>query len=154
MARKPIFSKASKQGQFKTQGPGNAVPPQNWVGSSAEWHVWRELTSTHGLVPNSDFTYQARLTLTGGLPGRLELGGLVADFLLSTRGLILNPLSEYFHYSDLQSMDRERDNGEALERMGWQVVYIDSDDLDRDAIGYVTEALRGVDHSKLGRGVV
>lgn len=103
----------------------------------------------------ADFSYQSRMTTVGGLKGRLELGGLIADFLIPSTRLVIQTLSEYYHYrKDLWSVQHERQNAAYLAGMGYYTVYIDSDALDRDPVYYVREAMAFRDHSKMTAGMV
>lgn len=156
--RKPIYGRAqSASGSAFRNVPSTATAfPLWWTGTETEWLVYRTLTSDLHLREGqgSDFSYQSRLSTTGGLGGRLELGGLIADFLFEQRRLIINPLSEYYHYrQDIGNAEKERQNGAALAGQGYTVVYIDSDDVSRDPAYYVREALEYRDHSKLTSGL-
>lgn len=144
----------TRRGSFRREPKKDTEAPSWWFGSYPEWLVYQQLVSTHNFVVGTDFTFQTSLSTTGGdIGGRLELGGLIADFLLPSQSLIINPLSEYFHYRIPGAKVLELANRAALAMMGLSVVWIDSDDLLRDAEYYVREALIGRDHSKLAQNL-
>lgn len=157
MAKRPtIFNRTLKYGKY---GQGERTPltdpPRGWLGSIPEFLVMKELVNTHRLEEGKDFTYQSRFSTIGGYGGRQELGGLIADFYLPDRYLIINPLSEYYHYRvGLGVIAQEKENRNALAQQGIQVVWIDTDQLNSNPKYYVAEALNYRDYSKLGRGIV
>jgi hypothetical protein len=146
-SRKPIFTKGPRELQAPKESSGL---PVGWGGSMSEWIVYRNLGEL-GYREGTDYTYQSRESITGGLPGRLEIGGLIADFLFEDLRLIINPVSEFYHYRR-DVVGQELSNRAALERQGYHVVYIDSDALERDPKFYVREALVGRDYSRLANG--
>lgn len=136
-------------------GP-EAARPADWTGSAEEWIVYWALNrlGLHGnLDGGEDFQYQA-----ARLGGRRELGGAVADFLVFP-DLIINVQGVYWHYgrgSDKIASDRVQ--AIALASRGYRFVAIDSDQLDSDASGraaidLVSDALRGIDHSRFKNGM-
>lgn len=151
--RRPIFGRPTTQGRrFRVESPFTLLAPKEWAGTLPEFLVYRELVKTHRLRDPEDFTYQTRLTLTGGLPGRSELGGLIADFFLPARALAINPLGEFVHYNlDPYAIITEVSNRLALQARGILMVWIDSLDIVKDAKTFVSEALEGRDHSELAR---
>ena len=84
------------------------------------------------------------------------LGGLVADFMFSDPPyLIVNINGVYWHYErGIEKMARDRLQRIVLESKGWHVIVVDADDVLRDPIYYMKEAMRGIDHSRVGRGIV
>lgn len=154
----PIFGRGLQQGQFRMDASNAAAwggrLPDGRAASFPEFLVWRELTTTHKMSEPGDFSFQHRLTTTGGLPGRAEVGGLIADFLLIDSALVINPLSEYYHYRDGSVVANERTNRELLAQQGITVVWIDSDALEKNPGYYVREALDFRDHSRLAQGLV
>ena len=153
--RPPILSYAQRQGRFRTLPKKQTGLPAGWQGTLSEWLVFRELTDTYKQKAGDDFTFQTRLSTTGGLPGRLEIGGLIADFLFEARFLIITPLSEYSHYRiGPGAILDEAANRLALTGMGYTVIYIDSDPLLKDPSFYVGEALQQRDYSRLAQGLV
>lgn len=144
----------TRRGSFRREPKKVSESPPWWLGTFPEFLVYRELVSTHNLAVGSDFTFQTSLSTVGGnIGGRLELGGLIADFLIPSQSLIINPISEYFHYRIPGAKTLELSNRAALALMGLSVIWIDSDDLLRDAEYFVREALAGRDHSRLAQNL-
>lgn len=123
-------------------------PPDWFTGTRPEWRVYWALLRL-GKVPGRDFIYQARQ-----LGGRQDRGGQVLDFeMLDPPGLALNVSGLFWHYGRGSAKLAE----DALERaalasLGYTVIILDEDDLARSPVYYVSEALRGVDHSRISKG--
>ena len=92
-------------------------------------------------------TFEFQSSLLGG---RQWLGGVVADFYLPENNLIISCLGLYWHYTQPDRITKDKIQGIALETRGIKVIFIDEDDALRNALFYVSEALRGIDHSRLG----
>jgi hypothetical protein len=119
-------------------------PPLEWVGSRPEWNVYWALTQL-GKKPDQDFYFQSPQ-----MGGRMTLGGVVVDFYLPAEGLAIEVQSSYYHYQAYESKIEDIRNREQLELLGVHVVYIDEDDTLTNPVYYVSEALKGNDHSWLG----
>jgi len=91
------------------------------------------------------FTFQSSF-----FGGRTVRGGIIADFHLPDYSLVISVLGEYFHYGK-NRLATDLLQRTALEGDGTHVIFIDEEDALKDPYYYTTEALRGVDHSKLGR---
>lgn len=100
-----------------------------------------------GKVSNLDFTFQSSI-----LGGRLDRGGLILDFVIPP-DIVISVLGEYFHYR-LRGGSAFEDLAarELLAQEGTFLIFIDETDIIRDAVYYVSEALRYRDHSRMGRG--
>lgn len=118
--------------------------PADWMGTYPEYLVYQQLVR---MVIN--FDYQS-----SQLGGRSERGGLVLDFYIPSLSLALNVQSTYWHYGRPEARQADRIQREALEAQGLRVVYLDEEDLIRNAKYYVTEALEGRDHSLASKGVI
>ncbi len=121
--------------------------PQDWPGTTPEYVVFQTLVS-FGLRPGVDFSYQS-----SQMGGRGELGGAVVDFLVHDPERGINVNEPYWHLrrgAEHAASDQLQRAG--LERLGIPMVYIDADELVRDPIFYVREALQGRDHSRFTRG--
>jgi len=92
-----------------------------------------------------DFDFQSKM-----LGGYGEKGSTRADFSIPSLNLIISVIGEYWHYAFRSTMIRDRLQQTALESSGVRVEYIDATDALRNATFFVTEALRGVSHSKFG----
>lgn len=115
------------------------TPPADFVGSLAEWAVWWALTQL-----GEEFQFQDPI---GG--GRQQLGGLVADFFILSRFLIIRVQGIYFHYErGPLTISYDQLQKEQLESKGYFVVDIDEDDALREPLYYVKEALEYRDHSR------
>ena len=117
--------------------------PLNWAGTLPEFLVYRELTRLDEV-----FDYQS-----SQLGGRQERGGLVADFYLPDRNLVLNIQSLYWHYGRPEGLLNDKLQREALLALGLDVIYLDEEDLYRNARYYVEQALMGNDYSQMARGI-
>lgn len=122
-------------------------PPPGFTGSWPEYVCFRELVN-QGLRPDLDFTFQS-----SQLGGRLELGGLVIDFLFyNPPGLGVEVNSVYYHYVQDGGINKDDDiiKRQQMAGLNYRLIFIDDDHLLRDPGYYVSEALAGRDHSRLG----
>ena len=117
--------------------------PPEWPGTLPEYLVYRELVRLQ-----VEFEYQS-----SQMGGRQERGGSVVDFLITDLNLVLNVQSQYWHYGRPAAVLADRIQREQLEAQGLTVVYLDEEDLLRNARWYVEEALAGRDHSLASQGV-
>lgn len=116
-------------------------PPMDWPGTIPEYLVY------HALVRKKiDFEYQS-----SKMGGRLERGGSVLDFWIPSYNLAINIASVYWHYGRPEARISDQLQREALEAQGIRIVYIDEEDVLRNASYYVDEALQGIDHSRMRR---
>lgn len=101
-----------------------------------------------GLRPGEDFTYQSK-----SMGGRLEKGGVVIDFLFyNPPDLAINVQGVYYHYEQgAQAISNDRLIRAQLAGQGITLIFLDEDDILSDVEHYVGEALRFIDHSRLGR---
>ncbi|MBI2756183.1 MAG: hypothetical protein HYX52_05675 [Chloroflexi bacterium] len=118
------------------------------VGPTTEWAVYWALLQL-GKKPNVDFLYQSPFS-----GGRTQAGGQVFDFLiLNPPGIAINPVGLFWHEQRGGArLAKDRIQREAAAVAGVTTIYIDEDDLARDPKFYVTEALRGIDHSRIAKG--
>lgn len=124
-------------------------PPPNWTGTAPEWIVYVTLLGL-GKKPNVDFSYQSSVA-----GGRAELGGLVADFMIFDPPTVINVQGVHWHYGLGPSIiARDKLQRSMLESLGYTVVLLDADTLTINPKFYVSEALAGRDHSRVGRGIV
>ena len=121
--------------------------PDNWPGSLPEYIAFQTFVEL-GLEPGQDFTYQSPL-----MGGRLDKGGLVIDFLFPDRSLAVNVQGVYYHYEfGVESKARDTMARASLAGDGITLIFIDDDDLLKDAKYYCREALNYRDHSRMGGG--
>ena len=122
--------------------------PANWPGSVPEYVAYQAFIKL-GLEPGRDFTYQSPL-----MGGRLDKGGFVIDFLFTMPpDLAVNVQGVYYHYEfGVEAKARDLIARSALAGQNITLVFIDDDDLLRDAEYYCREALNYQDHSRLGGG--
>ena len=123
----------------------NRLPevPSWWMGSIPEYLVFNALLK---LGYKNRFTYQS-----AQMGGRLAKGGVVIDFEIPELNLAINVQSSYYHYATTPLRVRGALQKAQLESMGMTVIFIDENDILRDALYYVREAIRGIDHSMFGR---
>ena len=117
--------------------------PTWWVGSIPEYLVFNALLK---LGYKNRFIYQS-----AQMGGRLAKGGVVIDFEIPELNLAINVQSAYYHYATTPLSVRGALQKAQLESMGMTVIFIDEDDILRDALYYVKEALNFRDHSMFGR---
>lgn len=115
--------------------------PLGWMGTLPEWLVYQALEKL-----NIDFDYQS-----SQMGGRLDKGGAVIDFYLPGYGIGINVNSIYWHYNRPGQVVSDELQRESLEGQGIIMIYIDEDDILRNAFYYVSEALKGNDHSRVTR---
>ena len=126
--------------------PPTVNEPPAWFGGSwPEYVCYREL-QRQGYEEGYDFVFQS-----SQLGGKTELGGVVVDFYFETRRMAINIQGVYWHYVYKGGVNRGRDLDarQALGGMGIMLIFIDDDDLLRDPPYFVSQALQGVDHSRL-----
>ena len=88
-----------------------------------------------------EFEYQSPF-----LGGRTLKGGVVADFYIPSLRLIISVVGSYWHNQPGQrAIDRIQN--ETLASKGITTIYIDEDDVNRNVMYYVREALKMKDHS-------
>lgn len=117
-------------------------PPPPWFpGFLPEWYCYWALQKL-----GASFDYQSPL-----MGGRLEKGGAVVDFLVYLPvEVAIRIQGMYWHYQmGSQKIAYDRLQRAALEASGLRVIDIDEEDILRDPLFYVREALRGVEHSRV-----
>ena len=133
----------SLRGSQPKEESGLPEIPNWWMGSRPEYFAFWALLK---LGYKNRFTYQS-----SKMGGRLSKGGAVLDFFIPELSLAINIQSVYFHYAST----RDRVAGELqraqLESMGIRVIFIDEQDILRDPIYYVSEALAGREHARIGK---
>jgi len=112
-------------------------PSETWAGSKPEWAVYWALLK---LGMKGKFSYQ--------LGGRMSKGGAVLDFYFPDLNLAINVQSTYYHYKTATQQARGELQRAQLESMGITVVYVHEEDVLRDPIFYVKEALAGREHTR------
>ena len=151
--RKPIFGRGPSGVREALKEPSviSGPGPKPTTGALAlattpEWYVYWALLRL-GKKPNSDFSYRGE-TSFASLSNRTQL-----DFtILDGSGIAIEVQGTFWHYEQGAAKiveDRVRASQLASQ---WRVIFIDEDDLVGDptgqaAIYYVSEALRGRDHS-------
>lgn len=94
-----------------------AVPKWQIRGTLPERIIWKYLVEIMHFVPELDFDFQSALQ-----GGRIDTGGIVADFLFKQLRLVINPLGPT-HYEFLR-MKKDTEQIMALEDLGYQVYMI------------------------------
>ena len=118
--------------------------PEGLIATYPEWLVMWALLYKMG--KKIDFEFQS-----AQLGGRMTKGGAVLDFYLPAYGLAINVQGEYWHYQSSRDIAVNRIQRAALEGYGITVIYIDESDLMRNPVFYVSDALKGKDHSLMSR---
>jgi len=97
-----------------------AVPHSLVPGYVDERILYAALVNLFHFVPGVDFLYQ-----TSQEGGRMEMGGLVADFLFPILRVVINPLGPQ-HYQ-FRNMAKDEEQISALAEMGYQVYMPDQE---------------------------
>ena len=111
-------------------------PPENWLGSIPEWYAFKALERL-----NIDFDYQSSF-----LGGRLTRGGAILDFFIPSLNLGIAIQSNYWHYSSSGKIASDKAQRIALEGLGLTVIWIQEDDVLRNPMFYVREAVNFREH--------
>ncbi len=119
--------------------------PEGFPGTTPEWLVYQALTQL-GYKDGEDFDYQS-----SEQGGRAERGGSVLDFYIISLNLCINIQGTYWHYGRVGQTANDVLIRESLESQGIRVVYLDEDDVMRNARYFVEEALKGNDYSRMVR---
>lgn len=114
--------------------------PANWIGTKPEYAVYLALIKI-GVA----FDYQS-----SKMGGRLARGGSVIDFWIPSLNLAINVMGEYWHY-ERGTLGHDQLQRAALESQGIRVIYIDEKDALTNALYFVQEAIKGIDHSRMTR---
>ncbi|GEM_PF-6969540 len=125
----------------------SAVPPipAQWPGSDLEWMCYWVLTVVLKMKEGVDFSYQS-----SRFGGRTELGGIVLDFLMLDGSRIgIDIQGEHWHYGEAEQIADAVLRRARCQELGIELIFIDGDDISRNPIYYVREALAGVDHSRV-----
>jgi len=93
-----------------------AVSSDSVFGSLGERIFYKALTQWN-LRDGADFSFQS-----GILGGRLETGGMVADFIFHSRMLVVRVQSVRWHYFSASEIQRDDDQKQVLESMGYVVL--------------------------------
>ena len=119
--------------------------PAGFRGSSLEWLV-ANLLIRRGLRPGRPEGFVHQYAFAGG---RLSRGGIIADFFLQDRKMVWFIQGIFYHYrtSALQA-EAIFDAIELLKR-GYIVVFIDEDGLLANPNFIISQALRGISHSRV-----
>lgn len=126
----------------RAEGPVPRAPEQ-WHaqgGTEPEWAIyWAHLVA--GLEDGKDFVYRMNRGAADGMP---EI-----DFFEIDLNLGLNIQGTFYHQtgSSLRRLRSDRETRIELEALGIATIYIDEFDALRDPHYYLSEALRGRDHS-------
>lgn len=152
VSTKEIFGKGMKELQpalaskDRLDFPGE--PPPTLTANKPEWYCYWALNRL-GKQQGIDFEFQSNY-----FGGRLGYGGMVADFvMLNPPGIAININGFHWHYG-MAGDRRIRDEQQRIQLsgMGILLIFIDEEDILKDPKYYVSEALKGVDHSHVERG--
>ena len=105
--------------------------------TEAEWWVFWWLEKRGEI-----FDFQSSL-----MGGRMELGGLVTDFIVHNRfaepGLVINVQGEFWHRFTVSQRASDLNDKLRLQALGYTVVYVLEDELYRDLDNVMKKALVG-----------
>lgn len=119
----PWWLNVHRRGLFRPnvgQNPleARAVPQSVVHGYLTERIIYAALVNLFHFVPGVDFKFQSSLD-----GGRLELGGLVADFLFPYLRIVINPLGPQ-HYQ-FRNIKKDEEQIQILAEMGYTAYMID-----------------------------
>lgn len=97
-----------------------ATPKDVIRGTLPERIIYRALVEDFHLVPGSDFLYQSSLQ-----GGRLDTGGIVADFLFPYLRIVINPTGPT--HDEIIRIYKDNEQVLALAEMGYTVYFIPED---------------------------
>lgn len=97
-----------------------AVPPGVIHGYLTERILYAALVNQFHFVPGVDFDFQSSVE-----GGRLEMGGLVADFLFRYLKVVINPLGPQ-HYQ-FRNVKKDEEQVQILAEMGYNCYLIDQE---------------------------
>lgn len=115
--------------------------PASFPGTLPEYLVYNELVRR-----KIEFEYQS-----SQMGGRQARGGAVLDFYVPSLNLGINVQSLHWHYQNWTAKINDTLQREQLEAMGITMIYCDEVDILHNAQYYVSEALQGRDHSRMGK---
>jgi hypothetical protein len=110
--------KRAKIGQNPLEA--RAVPYGVVRGYLTERILYAALVNLFHFVPGVDFLFQSSIE-----GGRLEMGGLVADFLFPILRLVINPLGPQ-HYQ-FRNVKKDEEQVQILNEMGYDVYMVDEE---------------------------
>ena len=112
-------------------------PPEDFMGSRPEWAAHWALTRL-GVV----FNFQSSF-----MGGRLFRGGVIVDFEIPDLSLAINIQSTYWHYGSSAKIASDKAQRIALEGQGLTVIWIQEEDILRNPLFYIREALQLIEHT-------
>lgn len=122
-------------------------PPADWRGDLPEWAIYWAATAKLGLEEGPDFRVQTPL---GG--GRNAFGGQVLDFVFDPAQIVVRVQGEYVHYELGQAkIALDQEGRVAIAESTYQSVDIDAEDAVKNPVGFLKDALLGIDRSKGAR---
>ena len=117
-----------------------AIPHGMLRGTLPERIIYKALVEQYHFVPDVDFDFQSSLQ-----GGRLETGGIVADFLFKILRIVINPLGPT-HYEFLR-MAKDIEQIQALEDLGYTVYMIDEHDVyNEEKMNEILRRIFGIYH--------
>jgi hypothetical protein len=130
--------------QVSTKPP---LPPPEWPGTRPEWSIYWAHTVL-GLKEPQDFEYRYNIEagfMVSGLT-QIDFYDRDVEVLIEIQGL-------FWHYQGLDGFKiaNDLDRKQAIEAIGYQLIYIDEDNANEDPVYYLREARSGRDHSRAAR---
>jgi len=99
-----------------------AIPHDKLRGTLPERIIYKYLVERMNLSEGVDFNFQSSLQ-----GGRIDTGGIVADFIFPTLKMVINPLGPT--HDEFLRMKKDQEQIDALTSMGYQVYMIPEDDV-------------------------
>lgn len=121
-----------------------ATPHYLVAGTLPERIIYKYLTEKMGFVDGIDFNFQS-----SEQGGRIDTGGIVADFLFEQLRLVINPLGPT--HDEFMRIRKDQEQIDALTAMGHQVYMIPEDDVyDEPTFIRIMKQIFGWEHSGAG----
>lgn len=99
-----------------------AIPHEQMPGTLPERIIYKYLTQTMHFSEGADFDFQSSLQ-----GGRIDTGGIVADFLFYSLRIVINPLGPT--HDEFLRMKKDQEQIDCLTAMGYQVYMIPEEDV-------------------------
>jgi very-short-patch-repair endonuclease len=99
-----------------------AIPHELLAGTLPERIIYKYLTEKMNFVDGMDFDYQSSLQ-----GGRIDTGGIVADFMFRGLRVVINPLGPT--HNEFMRIKKDEEQIDALASMGYQVYMIPEEDV-------------------------
>ncbi len=121
-----------------------AIPSSQLRGTLPERIIYKYLTERMNFSDGVDFDFQSSLQ-----GGRIDTGGIVADFIFEYLRVVINPLGPT--HDEFLRMKKDQEQIDALAEMGYQTYMIPEEDVyDEPTFERLMKQIFGWEHSGAG----